>query len=451
MSTDTNLNPNLAESIPNKFNELLRQVISMDFDSSLLSMMNNEKLYDYIQRIKQLKLDTDQLWSTIHLNNFPPPLRQSYVMPLIRLTANIERVSINLQIFYEKQQQQQQQQQKDKENHEQQQQQSPLLINHELNTTTRQSIVQFRSQSQPYRSGNSSHSLLADYTVTLWDLEQTMPTTPLIIEEERDTSTTITIVDENPIKFNVDTITTTSGGSNNSRIRNVDGDGDGDDDDEINIDDDDDGDENFSASICSTPYFHRRMNNNDDDDSNETETLSIYDTSSFNNSYHTFSTVTINDVDDDTFTGNDDENNSIQLMMASNNDRQECKQQQQQQTSSLANQSIDMMNTSKEQNQNNSELDSGIIKNSTQSPLLKNNNDDMAKCSTTSDAEIDHEQKYHIIERNERIQRKHFADIDYIRCIKLFIKNIRPNIDHLSNESFRMAKQYRLILFISLM
>ncbi|KAH9507127.1 hypothetical protein DERF_011826 [Dermatophagoides farinae] len=51
----------------------------------------------------------------------------------------------------------------------------------------------------------------------------------------------------------------------------------------------------------------------------------------------------------------------------------------------------------------------------------------------------------HIIERNERIQRKHFADIDYIRCIKLFIKNIRPNIDHLSNESFRMAKQYRLI------
>lgn len=137
MSTDTNLNPNLAESIPNKFNELLRQVISMDFDSSLLSMMNNEKLYDYIQRIKQLKLETDQLWSTIHLNNFPPPLRQSYVMPLIRLTANIERVSINLQIFYEKQQQQQQQ--KDKENHEQQQQQqSPLLINHELNTTTRQ-------------------------------------------------------------------------------------------------------------------------------------------------------------------------------------------------------------------------------------------------------------------------------------------------------------------------
>ena len=51
----------------------------------------------------------------------------------------------------------------------------------------------------------------------------------------------------------------------------------------------------------------------------------------------------------------------------------------------------------------------------------------------------------HICERNEQIQQKHLKNLDYLRLVRLFIENIRPNIDQLSNESLQQAKYYRLI------
>ncbi|OTF80590.1 hypothetical protein BLA29_005004 [Euroglyphus maynei] len=292
MASQSNVN-NVDQEIRKRFYELLRQVISMDFDSSILSMMNQEKLDEYLQRISQLKIDSDRLWETIRSNDFPLSLQQIYT-----------------------------------------------------------SIVQFRSQPHQPSSGRS---LMADYTVTLWDCEQPIP---LIIEEERNTST----VNENQTKVNDDngkiilqkqTETSLSNStyySTNSEIDNQ---------------DDDDNEENFAVSICSTPNFHQHV----ETPNNESETISECELSSFYNSFHTFSTITNDDDDDesntseivaknDTFTG---DNNSVVII---SNAEEENKQ-----TLSADNQSIDENN----QQEKILESDSAILNNCTPSLMNDNN------------------------------------------------------------------------------
>lgn len=101
----------LEQQIRQKFYEILRHVISMDFDSTIFTIMNQEKLLEYLERIKRLKIDTDKLWEWIRSNDFPSlTLQQSYTMPLIQLTAKIERIFINLQLYSDQKQRQQQQQ-----------------------------------------------------------------------------------------------------------------------------------------------------------------------------------------------------------------------------------------------------------------------------------------------------------------------------------------------------
>ncbi|KAH9418985.1 hypothetical protein DERP_011080 [Dermatophagoides pteronyssinus] len=587
----------LEQQIRQKFYEILRHVISMDFDSTIFTIMNQEKLLEYLERIKRLKIDTDKLWEWIRSNDFPSlTLQQSYTMPLIQLTAKIE-------------------------------------------------------------------------LATLLDFEQ--PIIPLIIEEERNgivtTTTTTTSMDGNSKKVVVTTknvgkknsskqqqqqqeeaetsLSNSTYYSTNSEFNNADFEDESSDDSSDSSDDSDDDDENFTGvSSCSTPYFHRRIDeksrdceeddeeeddDDDDDDSSDPETLNICDLSSFNDSYQTFSTVTIDEVDNqnvanenDTFTGDNPENGDNSAITISNkeveverekilqsdsgiqnidgtqstragseteqnkilcnsshvknddngsngggdhistlnivhenltneqqqsneqancsgdaneneNENEKVNKQQQQQKNDKLIQLIQLILANLMEKEKLNELIAECLINHTDHDgsllsfqlntinglkpemkcyyrqelydyddhhngcFIESNNDDNNNNNVGNEhqqttpkkfvqnnqfaklflrnsnptersvlkkrylinlnliAELYHIQYLpidylveclnHICERNEQIQQKHLKNLDYLRLVRLFIENIRPNIDQLSNESLQQAKYYRLI------